>query len=85
MDALKEREAQIMEKVPHWSPGDLKAPVPGIGKAGIRDLESAEPVYHTTQYVAPTFVMIPDEYQMAAQWWRGSKMFMKVNFLLYII
>ncbi|KAJ3115926.1 hypothetical protein HDU96_010872, partial [Phlyctochytrium bullatum] len=33
---------------------DLKAPVRGIGKDGLKDPHQAEPVYHTSSYVRPT-------------------------------
>ena len=67
-----------MANVPNWVSGDLKAPVPGIGKGGRLDPSSSEPVYHTRHYVPPAFVYLAQEDTIDSQWWRGSKMFLKV-------
>ncbi|KAI8920724.1 hypothetical protein BC831DRAFT_477282, partial [Entophlyctis helioformis] len=86
LEAVKRREAALMADHPDWAAGDLKAPVKGIGKAGVADPNQAEPVYHTQRHVVPTYVYLPpavsDEDKaswsvLAAQWWRGSTMFMK--------
>jgi hypothetical protein len=79
-DAIKKRETEIMSSNPNWVPLDLKAPVPGLGKNGERDPNSAEPVYHTERYVQPSLVFLPKDEPnfMSAQWWRGSKVFTKV-------
>lgn len=77
MDAVAEREAKMLSHIPDWSPMDLKKPVPGIGKNGYYDPNQAEPVYHTERHVTPTFVALPQEQQMPAQWWRGSRVFLK--------
>jgi hypothetical protein len=80
-DAAAKREAEIMKNVDGWSAMDLKAPVKGVGKLGIRDENQAEPVYHTSRYVPPTLVFLPKEEEgfMSAQWWRGTKIFTKVT------
>ena len=80
LDSLATREAEIMKNVQGWSPMDLKAPVKGIGKFGVRDEHQAEPVYHTSRYVIPSLVFLPRtaEAIMPAQWWRGTKIFTKV-------
>ena len=79
LESAKAREADIMSEVPNWSPLDLKTPVPGIGKDAKRDPNQAEPVYHTKRYVQPAFLFLPweSEERIPAQWWRGSKMFLK--------
>jgi hypothetical protein len=79
-ESVAKKEEEIMKNVPNWAPGDLKAPVPGIGKNGVRDDHQAEPVYHTKRYIAPSFVFLPkeDEGFLQSQWWRGTKVFTKV-------
>ncbi len=78
-EIMREREAEIMKDVPGWQPLDLKTPIQGMGKKGVRDETAAEPVYHTERYVAPNFVFIPPnaEQKIPAQSWRGSKWFFK--------
>ncbi|KAL3896518.1 MAG: hypothetical protein SGCHY_004022 [Lobulomycetales sp.] len=75
--ATEAREAFMKIFDENWSPMDLKAKVPGVGKYGKFDPEQAEPVYHTKRYVQPNFVSLPESSMMKAQWWRGSKMFLK--------
>jgi hypothetical protein len=77
------REAEIM-KDRNWAAGDLKTPVPGIGKFGVKSDEDAEPVYHTKRYVAPSLVFLPKEEVADAQWWRGSTVLTKVFPTTYI-
>ncbi|KAJ3409158.1 hypothetical protein HDV05_004566 [Chytridiales sp. JEL 0842] len=80
-ESYKSKESAVMSvSTESWAPLDLKAPVKGIGKNGVRDPEAAEPVYHTSRYVAPTFYFVPKEEGgdlIDAQWWRGTKMFTK--------
>jgi hypothetical protein len=78
-EAYKQKESTIMQSVDNWTPLDLKTPVKGLGKTGIKDAEQAEPVYHTAKYVNPTYYFLPKEDGdlVDAQWWRGSKMFTK--------
>jgi hypothetical protein len=71
-----------MAKVENWVPGDLKAPVKGLGARGTLDPLASEPVYHTKTHVPPSYVFIPDSATISAQWWRGTKLFSKVFFLL---
>jgi hypothetical protein len=40
-------------------------------------MDQAEPVYHTKRHVMPNFVMLDERQSMPAQWWRGSKIFLK--------
>ncbi|KAI9203184.1 GRIM-19 protein-domain-containing protein [Polychytrium aggregatum] len=81
-ESLKNQEYEIMKEAhPDWQPVDLKAPVRGIGKDAVRDPEQSEPVYHTSRYVAPSMVYLPEDEKstsqsIPAQWWRGSKMFL---------
>ncbi|KAJ3187040.1 hypothetical protein HDU85_007078 [Gaertneriomyces sp. JEL0708] len=77
--AAQKSESEIMKDVNDWNGLDLKARTPGIGKGGKRDYHQAEPVYHTERYVNPSFVFLPwsGDARMEAQWWRGSKMFLK--------
>ncbi|TPX34990.1 hypothetical protein SmJEL517_g02491 [Synchytrium microbalum] len=79
LEAAKLREGEIMKNIPDWQPLDLKAPVAGIGKDAKRDANQSEPVYHTKRYVQPSFLFLPweSEERINAQWWRGSKMFLK--------
>ncbi|KAJ3086955.1 hypothetical protein HK102_012108 [Quaeritorhiza haematococci] len=77
LEAAKRREAEIMQDVPDWQAMDLKAKVPGIGKYGAKDPNAAEPVYHTDRYVQPNLVFIPPEDKVPAQWWRGTKVFLR--------
>ncbi|KAJ3117228.1 hypothetical protein HDU96_007487 [Phlyctochytrium bullatum] len=79
LESVKAQEAEIMKNVEGWTPLDLKAPVRGIGKDGLKDPHQAEPVYHTSSYVRPTYVFLPSDspHRVAPQWWRGSKMFLK--------
>ncbi|KAI8909833.1 GRIM-19 protein-domain-containing protein [Gorgonomyces haynaldii] len=74
MQQIKKREEEIMGQ--GWQGADLKAPVKGLGKNGL-DPEAEEPVYHTKRYVRPTYVLLPEDAKIDAQWWRGSKMFTK--------
>ncbi|KAJ3302493.1 hypothetical protein HDV03_004916 [Kappamyces sp. JEL0829] len=78
-DILAAREAEIMKDTKDWAPLDLKAPVGGIGKFGVKNEEAAEPVYHTKRYVAPSLVFLPKEQGnvIGAQWWRGSTVLTK--------
>ncbi|KAJ3196296.1 hypothetical protein HK101_009404 [Irineochytrium annulatum] len=79
LESLKNNEAKIMEDVPGWVPMSLTDPVPGLGKRGERDNRAAEPVYHTKRHVAPNYVFLPadDEKRIDAQWWRGTKIFLR--------
>ena len=77
LEAVKGREAEYMKQIDGWSPLDLKAPVPGLGPKG-----ETEPVYFTKRYVAPISAIITDEYLIEPQYWRGSRMFLRVNFIL---
>lgn len=81
LEAAKKREANLMEGVEGWNPLDLKAPTPGVGKGGKRDSTQAEPVYHTDRYVNPTYLFMPwdSDARMESQWWRGTKMFLRVS------
>ncbi|KND01408.1 uncharacterized protein SPPG_03217 [Spizellomyces punctatus DAOM BR117] len=81
LEAAKKREGGVMENVQEWKPLDLKAPVPGVGKGGKFDAKQAEPVYHTDRYVNPSFLFMPweSDARMEAQWWRGTKMFLRVR------
>ena len=56
-----------------WKGGDLKEPILGLG----RDPNVAEPVYHTTRYVAPSLLYLPKQEVLTPQWWRGGKVFTK--------
>ena len=85
LDCLKGREAGMMKDRTDWSVLDLKAPVQGIGKGGVRDSAQSEPVYHTKRYVSPTYVYLPQDNKedtsfsiLSPQWWRGSTMSTKV-------
>ena len=74
------REAKIMDGVKGWQAGDLHAPAPGVGPGGRYDPSAAEPVYHTSRYVHPSFLNVEDEDNtISSQWWRGSKFFLKVR------
>jgi hypothetical protein len=87
LDASESREYDAMKDThPDWSPMDLKVPVfnriftkqvQGVGKNGKFDMNQAEPVYHTKRHVMPNFVILDAQRSMPAQWWRGSKVFLK--------
>ncbi len=80
LEAMKAREARVMEGVEGWKAMDLKAPTPGVGKQGVYDPQAAEPIYHTTRHVHHSFLSVDDEEgTIPAQWWRGSKFFLKVR------
>lgn len=77
-EAIKSREQELMG--PEWKAMDLKSPVKGIGKNGVKDENQAEPVYHTKRWVTPTLIFAPpsDKNVIDAQWWRGSTVLTKV-------
>ena len=77
MEHYNEKEAHFAKSTGIVA-GDLKAPVPGVGKGGVYDEHAAEPVYHTKRFVRPTYILLDAEKDVIApQWWRGSKMFSK--------
>jgi hypothetical protein len=57
LDATVEREQELMKDVPGWQAGDLKAPVPGLGKDGVLIAGAAEPVYHNPDIYTPVSII----------------------------
>ncbi|KAI8920963.1 GRIM-19 protein-domain-containing protein [Powellomyces hirtus] len=79
LEAAAAREGEQMESVAGWKALDLKSPTPGVGKGAVYDKAQAEPIYHTERYVNPTYLFMPwgSDARIEAQWWRGTKMFLK--------
>ncbi len=86
LEAVRARESTAMAGVPGWRAGDLHAPAPGVGRGGVADAAAAEPVYHTPRWVHASVLSgeVEGENTIRAQWWRGSKFFMKVPSLLFL-